>query len=75
MGTSRWILVVLLVIGMLTISTAPGGAQVADHLKCYKIKDPVKLTGLIDLDSEQFGFDPDCKIRKAKYFCGACQRE
>jgi len=48
---------------------APAGAQVADHLKCYKIKDQLKLAGTADLDTPQFGLDPGCKISKATLFC------
>jgi hypothetical protein len=47
----------------------PATAQVADHLECYKIKDPVKLNGFADLETPQFGLDPGCKIAKAKLFC------
>lgn len=43
-------------------------AQV-DHEKCYKIKDPVKLKGIVDVTSPQFGLEAGCKIGKAKYFC------
>ena len=44
-------------------------AQTADHLKCYKIKDPVKLAGVVDLSSPQFGPENGCIISKAKFFC------
>jgi len=44
-------------------------AQVADHLKCYKIKDPVKLAAVVDLDSPQFGLEAGCKVTSAKMFC------
>ncbi len=50
------------------LSPAIAGAQ-ADHLKCYKIKDSLKVIGTVDLDSPQFGADPGCKISKAKLFC------
>ena len=44
-------------------------AQIPDHLKCYKVKDPLKLAGTVDLDTPQFGVDSGCKISKAKLFC------
>jgi hypothetical protein len=47
---------------VLTIGAATVHAQTADHLKCYKIKDPLKLTGTVDLMSPQFGLQDDCKI-------------
>jgi uncharacterized protein DUF1566 len=45
------------------------GAQVPDHLKCYKVKDALNLGGTADLDTPQFGADPGCKISKALLFC------
>jgi len=42
---------------------------VVDHLKCYKVKDPNKLNGLVDLTSPQFGVEPGCTISKTKKFC------
>jgi len=48
---------------------APARAQVADHLKCYKIRDPVKLAAVVDLDSPQFGLEAGCKVTPAKMFC------
>jgi hypothetical protein len=53
---------------LLTLA-APGGAQVSDHLKCYKVKDALALKGTVDLDTPQFGLDPGCKISRAKLFC------
>ena len=47
-------------------------AQVEDHLKCYKVKDPLKIAGTADLDTSQFGVDPGCtilKAKKARLFC------
>lgn len=40
-----------------------------DHLKCYKIKDPNKLNGIVELTSPQFGVEPGCRISKTKRFC------
>jgi hypothetical protein len=40
-----------------------------DHLKCYKVKDPLNLAAVVDLDSPQFGLEAGCKVSKAKYFC------
>ena len=47
----------------------PVQAQTNDHLKCYKIKGDLKLKGLLDLTTPQFGLEPGCKISKAKLFC------
>lgn len=51
-----------------TAFAVPASAQ-DDHLQCFKIRDPIRLKGLVDLDSPQLGLDEDCKIRKAKFFC------
>lgn len=61
------LLIPILTFGLL--APAYTEAQVDDHLKCYKIKDPVKLKGIVDLTSEQFGLEEGCKISKAKMFC------
>jgi len=52
---------------LLLVGTALG--QIPDHLKCYKIKDPLQLQGIVDLDSPQFGVEAGCKIGRAKLFC------
>jgi hypothetical protein len=53
---------------MVTLA-APLSAQVADHLKCYQMKDTLNLGGTADLDTPQFGVDPGCKIFRAQLFC------
>jgi len=50
------------------LAASPAAAQ-TDHLKCYKIKDPNKLSGLVDLAGPQFGLEAGCKIGKAAHFC------
>jgi hypothetical protein len=44
-------------------------ASAQDHEKCYKIKDPAKIKGLVDLTTPAFGLEPGCKVGPAKYFC------
>ncbi len=51
------------------VVSAIASAQVADHLECYKIRDPVKLRAFVDLDSPQFGLAANCKVSTAKLFC------
>ena len=59
-----------LVVGCAMVLLASAGyAQVNDHLKCYKIKDPLKLTGVVDIHSPQFGLEKGCKIRGSELFC------
>jgi hypothetical protein len=46
-----------------------------DHLECFKVKDPIKLKGLLNVTSDAFGFDPECKVGKAKLYCTSASKE
>jgi hypothetical protein len=59
----------LATVALLPLLGGSGSAQVADHLKCYRVKDPLRLGGTVDLDTPQFGLDAGCRISKAKLFC------
>jgi hypothetical protein len=59
----------LLPAALTLLLSVPASAQIADHLKCYKIKDSLKLAARADLDTPQFGLDPGCKLSEAKLFC------
>ena len=63
--------IVVVVVGLL-----PSGAFAQDdHLKCYKIKDPNKFKGIVDLNTAQFGDELGCKIViKAKFFCAPASK-
>ncbi len=54
---------------VLAAMTSVSAAQTADHLKCYKMKDPLHLTGTADLDTPQLGLDPGCAISTASLVC------
>lgn len=56
------------VVAALTLSLSMS-AYAQDHEKCYKIKDPAKIKGIVDLTTPQFGLEPGCKLGPAKYFC------
>jgi hypothetical protein len=58
-----------LVAAALLLLAGAAGAQVPDHMKCYKIKDPLKLKGVADLEGPQFGLERGCKLGPAKFFC------
>jgi len=46
-----------------------------DHLKCYKVKDPLKVKVDVNLFSRQFQIDEDCKIiGNERYFCGGVNK-
>jgi len=58
----------LLLVGVCAVT--PTAAQSADHLKCYKIRDPLTLVGTIDpFLTPQFGSENDCRIGKAELLC------
>jgi len=59
-------------VGMvLALALAPSaGAQVADHLQCYKIMDTsLVLKGTVDLTDTLSGTLAGCKVSSAKMFC------
>jgi len=41
----------------------------ADHLTCYKVKDPLKLKATADVDTLRQGLSAGCTISKAKMYC------
>jgi Protein of unknown function (DUF1566) len=51
------------------VATSVHAQAQSDHLKCYRAKDLLKVTGTAELDTPQFGVDPGCKISKARFFC------
>lgn len=60
----------LLFIPVLAIALlAPVASAQTDDQECFRIKDPLKLKGLVDIDTARFGLDPACKISNAKLFC------
>jgi hypothetical protein len=67
----RWT-VPIVPIAVLSALAGPAAAQ--DHEKCYKIKDPVKLSGTLDLTTPQFGLEPGCVVGPAKYFCAPASK-
>lgn len=50
------------------------GAQIDDHLKCYRITDPLKLEAVVDLTAPELGLEPGCKVSKAMLFCVAATK-
>ena len=65
----QWILGVASAALSVVLMSYTAHAQTADHLKCYKIKDPVKLKGIVDITTPQFPPELGCKVSKAKMFC------
>jgi len=70
MPSSRPIVLAVAARALLLLLPLTAAAQpVPDHLKCYKIKDPLKLAGFVDLNGPQYGLEPDCEISRARLFC------
>ncbi len=40
-----------------------------DHYVCYKITDPLKVAGIVDLDTSRLGLASGCKLGKAVELC------
>src|SRR5690242_5759805 len=59
----------IVTIVVLAALVGSASAQVADHAKCYKIKDPLLLHGVVDLDSPDVGLSAGCRISKAMLYC------
>src|SRR5262245_19072559 len=64
-----WIANLISAVGLMLLSSATVNSQIPDHLKCYKVADPLKLTGTLDLDTPQFGVDAGCRMSKAVLLC------
>jgi hypothetical protein len=47
----------------------PGDPAVGDHLMCYKMKDPARVRGVVDLDSRRFGLEEGCGLKSARLLC------
>lgn len=56
-------------LGLAGANLAFAQASFEDHLKCYKVKDSLKLRATAALDTTRFGADAGCSIGKAKLFC------
>jgi hypothetical protein len=54
---------------MIVATVTGAGAQVPDQLRCYKIKDPLKLKGVADFNSQQLGLEPGCTLKRGAFFC------
>lgn len=68
MTTPRSMLLRVAAGATLLLATA-AGAQVPDHLRCYQIKDALRLGAIIDLDTAPFGLEGGCTISSPKMFC------
>jgi len=66
----------LAAVGIATLVTVPSAHAIDDHLKCYKIKDPNKFKGIVDLNTSQFGDELGCNLTiKASFFCAPASKD
>jgi hypothetical protein len=54
--------------------SAAVSAQIEDHLKCYRITDPLKLAAVVDLHAPELGLEPGCEISKPMLYCVAATK-
>ena len=50
-----------------SVATAHGQSNSA--LQCFRIKDPLKIEGVVDLDSAQYGLSAGCRLGRATRYC------
>jgi len=63
-------LIAVAVVVVLAVSAGSADAQLLDHLKCHKMKDPLHLKATVDLAALQSQFSASgCTLGKAKMFC------
>ncbi len=61
---------VLATLTVFLLAAVPALAQSkSDHLTCYKLKDPLKVKGTLDVDAGSLGVAKGCKISKAQLYC------
>jgi hypothetical protein len=69
-------LLTTLSLAALSLVPLQAAAQTADHLACYTIKDPLKQSGIIDLDAGLLGVEQGCKIAKRSLrLCGPATKQ
>ena len=68
-------LTLLVLVAASCVMLVPQANAQDDHLKCYKVKDPLKLKGIVDLTTPLFAPEIGCKISKAKRFCVPAHKE
>ena len=49
--------------------TGVANAQVGDHLRCYKVTDPLDLKGRVDLSTLEYGQELGCRLGEAEMYC------
>ena len=45
-----------------------------DHLECYKMKDPLALKGVVDVDASPVASALGCKLGRGRYFCAPASK-
>jgi hypothetical protein len=67
--TPRRVSAVALLVLIAGAARPAGAGAVADHLECYRTRDPADVSGTVDIDATHFGLSKNCHIRRARYVC------
>jgi cysteine-rich repeat protein len=73
----------LMVIGIIFAISKSGEIGIAqpspgadtDHLFCYPVNESLRLEGTADIFVPQFGLEPGCRFKEAKYFCAPAEKD
>jgi hypothetical protein len=73
----------LMVIGIIFVISKSGQTGIAqpspgadtDHLFCYPVNGSLRLEGTADVLVPQFGLEPGCRFKEAKYFCAPAEKD
>lgn len=66
MSCRRWTSVIF---ALAVVSAAAGDADAQSDLRCFKVKDPLALKGIVDFESAQVGLEQGCSIKKGAFLC------
>lgn len=53
----------------LLFSGGDAASETADHLQCFKVKDTLALSAIVDLESARPGTSAGCKVSNAVFYC------
>jgi hypothetical protein len=65
---------VAILAAIVAMASVAATVHAQDHEKCYQIKDPAKIKGVVNLTTPEFGLEPGCKLGSAKYFCAPASK-
>src|SRR6185369_9370514 len=66
-----------LVAGIAVVAVLTGGASAQplhDHLQCFRVSDPLALSGIVDVDASPIANQLGCRLGKGRYFCAPASK-